>query len=134
VFAYIEKAGIVKASVSSLVIGAVLIFAAAGLGASDKPLSKSELKHLIATAKEPADHERIAEYFDAEARKYEAEAKEHAELAPYYKEHPPSQPTKYPGAMQTFQHCDSLSKSLMKAAEDARALAADHRAMAKQAK
>ncbi|MFL6446114.1 MAG: hypothetical protein ACJ746_00175 [Bryobacteraceae bacterium] len=123
-----------RASVSTFVVALMLIFTSAAVGATDKQLSKSELKHLIATAKEPADHERIAEYFDAEARKYEAEARDHAELAPYYKEHTSSQPTKYPGSMQTFQHCDSLSKSLMKAAEDAHALAAEHRALAKQAK
>lgn len=102
-------------------------------GAKDKQLSKSELKHLIATAETKADHERIAQYFDAEAAKYEAEAKEHAELAQSYRAAgTPS--AKYPGGMQTFNHCDSLSKSLQKAAEDARQLAAEHREMEKEAK
>jgi hypothetical protein len=36
--------------------------------------------------------------------------------------------------MQTFNHCDALSKSLGKAAADARAMAADHRQMAAEAK
>lgn len=102
--------------------------------AKDKTLSKSELKHLIATAETKADHERIAQYFDAEATKYETEAKEHGELAPLYQRNPPATPTKYPGSMQSFQHCNSLSKSLSQAAEDARALAAEHREMAKAAK
>ena len=102
-------------------------------GAKDKTISKSELKHLIATAETKADHERIAQYFDAEAAKYEAEAKEHGELAQVYqKSGAPS--AKYPGGMQTFNHCDSLSKSLEKAAENARQMAADHREMAKEAK
>jgi hypothetical protein len=101
--------------------------------AKDQTISKSELKHLIATAETKADHERIAQYFDTEAAKYEAEAKEHGELAQVYqKSGAPS--AKYPGGMQTFNHCDSLSKSLEKAAEDAHQLAAAHRGMAKEAK
>src|SRR5260370_40316591 len=99
--------------------------------AKDKTLSKSELKNLIANAETKADHERIAQYFDAEAVKYEAEAKDHGDLAQVYrKAGAPSakQPT------QTFNHCDSFAKSLEQAAENARQLAADHRGMAKEAK
>ena len=104
------------------------------VGAADKTLSKSELKSLIANAETKAEHERIAKHFDAEAAKYEAEAKEHGELAQLYQRNTSPTPTKYPGSMQTFNHCDSLSMSLQKAAEEARALAADHRGMEKEAK
>ena len=103
-------------------------------GAKDKQLGKKELKSLIANAETKADHERIAQYFDAEATKYDGEAKEHGELAPIYQRNPSSTPTKYPGSVQSFQHCGSLSKSLQQAAESARQLAADHRGMAKEAK
>ena len=102
-------------------------------GAKDKQLSQRELKNLIANAKTKAEHERIAQYFDAEAGKYEAEAKEHAELAQSYRKAGAAS-TKYPGGMQSFNHCDALSKSLLKAAEDARQLAAEHREMEKEAK
>ena len=105
----------------------------APVGAADKPLSKSELKSLIATAETKAEYERIAKYFDAEAARYEAEAAEHGELAQVYRKSGPGSP-KYPGSMQTFNHCDSVSKSLQKAAEDARQLAAEHRGMEKEAK
>ena len=101
--------------------------------AKDKALSKTQLNHLIATAETKADHERIAQYFDAEATKYEAQAREHAELAQAYRKNDPASP-KYPGSMQSFNHCDSLSKSLQQAAENARQLASDHRDMAKGAK
>ncbi len=103
-------------------------------GAKDKPLSQSELKGLIANAETKAEHERIAKHFDAEAAKYEAEAKDHGELAQLYQRNTPANPTKYPGSMQTFNHCDSLSKSLQQAAENARQMAADHRGMEKEAK
>ena len=105
----------------------------AASGVQNKPLSKTELKALITNAETKGDHERIAQYFDAEAAKYEAEAKEHGELAPFYREHTP-QSAKFPGSMQTFQHCDALSKSLQTAAGEARQLAAEHRAMAQAAK
>ena len=101
--------------------------------AKDKALSKTQLNHLIATAETKADHERIAQYFDAEATKYEAQAREHAELAQAYRKNDPAS-QKYPGSMQSFNHCDSLSKSLQQAAENARQLASDHRDMAKGAK
>ena len=103
-------------------------------GAKGNQLTKSELKHLIATAETRADHERIAQYFDAEAAKYEAESREHGDLAQLYQRNTGPTPTKYPGSVQSFQHCDSLSKSLQQAAEDARQLAAEHRGMAKEAK
>jgi hypothetical protein len=103
-------------------------------GAKDKPLSRKELKDLIAHAETRADHERIAQYFDAEAARYEAQAKQHADLAQSYKKTGTSSATKYPGSMQTFDHCDDLSKSLLTAVKDARQLAGDHREMAKEAK
>lgn len=100
--------------------------------AQDKTISKSELKTLISTAHTQAGHQRIARYFNAEAAQYEADAKAHAELAQVYrKSGAPS--AKYPGGMETFNHCDSISKSLQKAAENARQLAAEHRQMAKGA-
>ena len=116
-----------------LLIPALSVFALVSMGASEKKLSKSELKNLIATAETKADHERIAKYFDSEAAKYDAEAKEHSDLATVYEKNPPSQPGKYPGTQQTSAHCTSLSKSLQ-AAEDARALASEHRKMAEEAK
>jgi len=96
-----------------------------------KLLKKDELKHLIATAETAQDHQRLAAHFTAKADQLDAEAKEHAELAQIYQKSTPS--AKYPGGMQTFNHCDSFSKSLEKAAGEARELAADHRAMAKEA-
>ena len=103
--------------------------------AKDKPtMSKSELKTLIANAQTKADHERVAQYFDAEATRYEAESKEHGDLAPYYQKTPDPAAIKHPNSQRSFAHCDSLSKSLHEAAENARQLAADHREMSKEAK
>jgi hypothetical protein len=116
-----------------LMIPVLAFFVSMSTGATENKLSRSELKRLIATAETKADHERIAEYFDSEAARYDSEAKEHSELAQFYDKNP-SGTTKYPGTMQTSAHCTSLSKSLRQAAEDARALAAAHRKMAEEAK
>ena len=130
-FKRMMNAGTLKAALLTAA-AAVLVFVALPAGAQDKPLSKKEVKALIATAETKAEHDRIAKYFDAEAARYEAEAKEHGELAGVYQKSTPS--AKIPGPSQTFNHCDSLSKSLQKAADDARALAAEHRHMAGEAK
>lgn len=104
-------------------------------GAKDKTISKSELRTLIANAKTPADHERIAQYFDAEATKYEADAKEHAEEASDYAAHPSNpangKDTVYSTDMQG--HCTNLGAKLKEAAQEARVIAAGHRKMAKEA-
>ena len=126
------KARKLKAALLATAVAVLATVVTVPAGAKDKPLSKAEVKALIATAETKAEHERIAQYFDAEAAKYEAEGKEHGELAAVYRSSTPS--AKYPGGMQTFNHCDSLSKSLQKAADDAHALAAEHRQMASEAK
>jgi hypothetical protein len=102
--------------------------------AKDKAFTKVEVKSLIANAETKADHERIAQYFDAEAARYDAEAKDHGDLAPFYQKNPDPALSKHPGSPRACEHCDSISKSLMDAAKEARELAADHRGMATEAK
>ena len=124
-------------SIKTAVIG--IAFAAASImiasaAAKDKPLTSREVRNLIVNAETKAEHERLAKYFEAEVARYEAESKDHGELAQLYQRNSSATPTKYPGTIQSFQHCDSLSKNLQRAAEDARQLAAEHREMAKEAK
>ncbi len=116
-----------------------IIFAMAAVmsvsaGAKEKSLSKTELKNLIVHAHTMADHERIAQYFDAEAARYDAEAKDHSEMAGYYQKSPDPAASKHPGSSRSVEHCDSLSKNLQSSAEEARQLAAGHREMAKAEK
>ena len=131
---HITNTSAFKAVVSTAAIAVLAVFVSVPAGAKDKLLSKSELKSLVANAETKADHERVAQYFDAEAMRYEAEAKDHGELAPFYQRSPDPALSKHPGSQRSFQHCDSLSKSLKQAGEDARALAGEHREMAKEAK
>ncbi len=118
------------------VLAAATVFAPALFSAPEavggRQLSKTEVRRLIASAKTRADHERIAKYFDAEADKFAAESNKHEELAELYRKTGPNS-AKYPGGVQTFNHCDSLAKSLERASEQARQLANDHWEMAKEA-
>jgi hypothetical protein len=124
-----------KFRVTLLTAAIGLLAVAVSLPAEEKgkTLSQSDLKSLVAKAETKADHERIAQHFDAEADRYDAEAKEHSDLAVFYQKNTPNG-AKYPGGMKTFQHCDSVSKSLTQAAQDSRVLASEHREMAKGAK
>ncbi len=124
------NAGTFKAALLIAAVAMLAAFVTVPCIAQVKPLNTAEVKKLVATAETKAEHDRIAKYFDAEATRYEAEAKQHAELAGIYQKSTP--PAKSP--FQNFNHCDSLSKSLQKAADDARALAAEHRQMANEAK
>lgn len=128
---------------AALLTAAVAVLAAfvsvpAGAQKTDKPsppyLSPQEFKKIIANPKTKADHELAAEYYNEEANSYAAAAKLHGELAPYYQRNPDPPLAKHPGSQRSFEHCDSLSKDLQRAAEDARGLAADHQEMAKEAK
>lgn len=110
-------------------VGAVV---SAPAGAEGTLLSKSELKNLIANGKTAADHERLAAHFDAKAASLEADAKDHDELAEDYKRNPPV--SRRVEKSQSYEHCRDLAKDYAKAAQDARRLAADHRAMAKEVK
>ena len=103
--------------------------------AEPKRLTHKEVKALIATAKTPEDHIRLAQYFSGEADRLEAESKEHQQLAEVYRHSPIAtlMAAKNPMGPQTAAHCEYFAKSLAKAAESARQLAADHGQMAKDA-
>lgn len=105
-------------------------------GAKDKTVSKSELKTLIVNAKTPADHERIAQYFDGQAAKYEAEARKHEEEATYYASHVQPAIGKNQGfySREMQDHCPKMAAKLKEAAQEARMMAVGHRELAKETK
>ena len=102
--------------------------------ATAQALGKAELKKLVATASTPQDHERIAKHFDAKAAQYEADAKDHEELAADYAASPSGHDLKHPMSGLTAEHCKYFAKEARRAAEEARKIAADHRAMVKAVK
>lgn len=113
--------------------GLITLFLGSGShmdAAQPKRLTSKEAKTLVLTAKTPADHMRLAGYFKAEADRFEAEAKEHEEMAEAYRNNPLPKNLQGPG---TISHCEILVKSGREMAKAARELAAAHEQMAKDA-
>jgi hypothetical protein len=99
-------------------------------------LSKKELKVLIANAKSPAEHEKIAAYYRDQAQRLTASAKEHAEMAEVYAKNPVSaaMESKHGVAFgQGASHCRRWAQLDEEQAKEAEALAALHDEMAKSA-
>lgn len=121
----IPAAGSAKAIASP---GASAIAAQASSG---DILSSKEVRDLIATAKTPADHRKLAKHFAAVAARYEADAVDHVAEAKVYRSTPNAAESKRPGSPDTAVHCDRLADAARNAATAARALARDHEQMAK---
>lgn len=93
-------------------------------------LSKKELKTLIATARTPEDHLRLAAYYRAQANEYFARQKQHQADAEVYDSNPSQYPTK---PISAGQHCRDWAGNDGRSAKQALALAEMHEAMARTA-
>ena len=98
-----------------------------------RALTKTQLKSAIANAKTAEDHQRIATYYNEQADRMLAEAKEHEELAVVYAKSPNPHAVKHPMSGQTADHCKYFAEATRKAAQESKELAKLHNAMAKQA-
>ncbi len=96
-------------------------------------LTKKQLKVLLKTAKEPADHRRIAEYYRQEAERLTADAKAHEEMGELYKSNPMPYEGKHTYASVGLSHCKYWAELDTKQAKEAEALAVLHEDMAKAA-
>jgi hypothetical protein len=94
-------------------------------------LSNKELISLIATAKTPAEHRRIAEYFKAEAQDYLAQSKDHEQMAEAYKKNPVLSNDKF--HLGTVNHCEYLAQHFKEVAAQFQELAEIHEKMAQGA-
>ena len=118
-----------------LTLVTVLMMTAAGLAQTSsapqtKPehFSKQQLNTLIATAKTPAEHQRIAQYYQAKAQDYLAQAKEHEQMLAAYNANP-SIGGKSRAAF--INHCEYYVKSFKELAVKSQELATLHDQMAK---
>lgn len=123
-----------KRTVSNFsVLSLALVMTVAALGqAPIKPehLSKQQLNTLIATAKTPAEHQSIAQYFEATALDYQAKVKEHEQMLAAYN----ANPSRGGKARAAFiDHCRSYSRHFKDMAVKSQELAALHERMAKEA-
>jgi hypothetical protein len=115
-------------------VGGVLVVALAFVAGCTRPRptamqahgsNTSDVDHRIATAKTPADHRALAEYYDREAATAKANAEMHRKMGAEYR--------KMGGAASKAQlpeHCEGLVKVYESAAKDFEALARAHRQMA----
>ena len=119
-----------------LTIVLALVFVSAyPAAAQNKPdVSKKELKLLLETATQPADHQRIADHYQQEAARLTASAKEHQELAAIYQENPPNaaMEAKHCTSVEGFSHCRRWAQLEVEQAKEAEALAAIHEGMAQE--
>ena len=108
-----------------------LVLAAATLPATraiaqHAAVTDDNLDQAIANAKTRADHEAVADYYDKEAARLSGYAKLHHSTHKTYEKFRMKPP-------DMAHHCDELAKSYQRAADQATALATEHRAMAKKA-
>ena len=120
---------------SILSLAFVMAVAAFGQTASapqTKPehLGKRQLNTLIATAKTPAEHQRIAQYYQAKAQDYLAQAKEHEQMVAAYKANP-SLTAK--SQASTINHCEYFVQTFKDLAAKSQELAQLHDQIANDA-
>ena len=119
--------------VASMVL-AVLTMISAGQAQATGPkdeLKPNEVKALVANAKTPADHMKLAHHYTAMAAKHEAEAQEHDALAVEYTRYPELGAAKHPMGPNTAEHCKVFAEHCREAAKEMKAMAAAHEEMAK---
>lgn len=122
-----------RAVVSTMVLAALIVVPAPQASAVEMKgmLKSKEVKALVANAKTPADHMKLARHYTAMAEKHEAEAKEHEALAVEYARNPRLGSTKTPMSPNSAEHCKYFAEHCRKAADEMRAMAAEHEEMAK---
>lgn len=96
-------------------------------------MTAKEAKALIATAKTAKEHLKLAQYFNQQGERYEAEARDHDEMIQAYRKNPTSRAEKTPGGVGTIEHCQFFAKSNREMAKALREMAAAHEEMAKEA-
>lgn len=136
--------------ISTLVAAAATLALLAACGTTP---SISDVPAAVSAAKTAADHQRLAEYFDAKASAYEAEAAEHGRLAIQYQQRVRADSAAFQSSAgrlsseidpRTFAlrsqpgpamaaHCRELQTQFSAAADSARALSKAHRELAASA-
>ena len=96
-------------------------------------LTEKELIALLENAKTPADHEKLAAYYDAEATDFEAKAAKHKRMAEVYRRMPPPGNPRFTDTRAgSAGHCDNIAAESAKAGKEARAMADHHKMLAKE--
>jgi Tfp pilus assembly protein FimT len=119
------------AVLSFVLVLAATAFAQTTQAQKAEKLSKQQLLSLIATAKTPVEHSRLAAYYTAEAQDYLAQSSEHGQMAAEYKKNPTINSSKF--ATATVNHCEYLAQHFKENAMKMQELAHEHELMADEA-
>ena len=120
------------AILSSILVLTLVSFASTSQAQQNtQKLSKQQLASLISTAKTPADHIRIAQYYGSEAQSDLAQSQEHAQMAEQFKRNPITNSSK--SATGTVNHCEYLAQHFQQSAAANQKLEQEHEQMATQA-
>lgn len=121
--------------IATLSFTAVLAFTSFAATAQTQPnagnLSKQQLVSLVANAKTPAEHLRIAQYYGAKAQDYLAQSKEHEQMAEQFRANTVTSSSKF--SRGTVNHCEYLAQNFKQKAEQMQKLELEHEQMAKDA-
>lgn len=114
----------------TLILGASL-FACAPSGSTTKTETLAfDLESAIKTAKTPADHERIAAYYEQEAAEYKKKAALHERMGSEYEMYKFPIHQKGHDMAKASAHCKDLTRLFNQAAEEYLSLAREHRQLA----
>ena len=94
-------------------------------------LTAKQLNALVASAKTPAEHLRIAGYYELKAQEYRAQAQVHAEMLASFMANSATNNDK--AQYGTLNHCDFMFKSLTRRAQAADKLALEQQRLAQAA-
>jgi hypothetical protein len=97
------------------------------------PISKKELKVLLAAAKTAAEHRRIANFYQQEARRLTDRSKYDEEMGAIYRSSPLPYEGKFPHGTVGLSHCRYWTQLYAAQAKEADSLAALHEEMARAA-
>ncbi len=122
-------------TIATLSFAIVLAFTSVAAFAQTQPnsanLSKQQLTSLIASAKTPAEHLRIADYYGAKAQDYLAQSNEHAQMAEQFRNNSVTSSSKF--STGTVRHCEYLAQNFKQKADQMQKLESEHEQMAKDA-
>jgi hypothetical protein len=116
---------------SAAIFGALLVLPtlAAPIYQTPEHLTKKQLNALVASAKTPAEHQRVAAYYRAESELLSAEADQYADLAGRFF----SSPATYSVKSAPGSHCIFMERDLRAKSVKARAIAEQHKRLAQAA-
>jgi hypothetical protein len=124
--------------IRKLTLVSLALFAALAVSAqtpvsqlASEQLTNKQVDTLVATAKTPADHDRLANFYELKAQEYRAQAQVHAQMLVAFMANSATNNDK--SHFGTVDHCDFMFKSLNQRARTAHKQALEQERLAQVA-